>query len=346
MNCPRCGTANDAYETRCTRCGDRFGGSLYPSRTLGRPPVESRGAWPGNSESPRFSAVVTNAVVVPSTPTLSAEIASSLVSGASTARQLDHLVDPTHSTVEKPSVLEQQPPRLTLASPAPQPSLFAPGELNTPRPLLRIEPRGSVPPTVAPPRRKPARRRTKSDVLPFAQGTLEFLTPTAPPTRQLRTNVDAYVKCDQPIAPMKLRIAAAAVDAAYTALATVPLLGATGGYLLYKGIPLPADPLVTIAGALAVWCLVAVAYQAIFAFIKADSPGHQRLDLRILSFDGSEPTAAQRWKRLLGAGVSLASVGAGFVWAFFDEERLSWHDQISETFSTPRSSLDSNFRRQ
>ena len=61
--------------------------------------------------------------------------------------------------------------------------------------------------------------------------------------------------------------------------------------------------------------------------------------------DGSAPSTWQRWKRLFAALVSLAAGGAGFLWVLFDEERLGWHDQVSGTFPTPSTQIESSFRR-
>lgn len=356
MNCPRCGTGNNAYETRCTRCGARFaGGTRHPYLPFGEETAAPGGVWSGPGSGPRpflvnpearFSAVVTNAVVVPPPPTLSSEMTGGLTSSASTARQLHHPPELEQAPAPRPAIREKERPKLTLAPPSAQPSLFPPGELSGPPAELRVETRGAAQHAVSPPRRKPARKRAKSDVLPFAQGTLEFLTPMAPPARQLRTKVDASVRCEQPIAPPMRRVAAASVDAAYSGLGAALLIGAVMGCLRYFEVPLPANPVVSVLGAVAVWCAVAVAYQAVFAFMDVDSPGHGKLDLQVMSFDGSLPTPTQRWKRVLGACVSLAAGGAGFLWAVFDEERLSWHDHISETFSTPKSGLDSSFHRQ
>lgn len=375
MNCPHCGTGNSAFETRCTRCGARFsGGPSRPGVNTGvwserpgagsRPQViaQSQGpqaGWGRAQSGPRpflvnseasFSSVVTNAVVVPPMATPSADLAAALTSTASTARQLDVAPEQHRSAESNPAnapTVESSPrARLTLAPAAPQQNLFQPGDWSSRPAALRVETQDDSVLAVAPARRKPMRKRAKSDGVPFSQGTLEFLTPTTPPTRQLRTKVDASVRCEQPIASAKLRMAAATVDALYTLVAATVLISVVVVALRKMGVDLPLSNMVRLGGFAAAWGSMAIAYHCLFAFLGADTPGHCKLELRVVSFDGSFPTPVQRWKRLLGSMVSLAAAGAGFLWAIFDEEQLGWQDHISETFSTLRSSLDSSFHRQ
>ena len=41
----------------------------------------------------------------------------------------------------------------------------------------------------------------------------------------------------------------------------------------------------------------------------------------------------RRTRRNLGAMLlSLAPLGLGYLWAFFDEDRLGWHDRISRMY--------------
>ncbi len=182
-------------------------------------------------------------------------------------------------------------------------------------------------------------------MLPFAQGTLDFLTPTAPPARQLRTKVDASITCDQHGASPMHRFAGMMVDGAYTLIlaAAVAVLFIAG--LRYLGIALPASTQVLQLGLAGIWAVVVLAYQTLFTFMNQETPGYRALHLRILNLDGSLPGKEQRWKRLLASFASIAACGAGFLWALFDEEQLAWHDHISGTFPAPSSAITSNFRR-
>ena len=77
-------------------------------------------------------------------------------------------------------------------------------------------------------------------------------------------------------------------------------------------------------------------YRLVYCFAEADSFGLQFSRLKLLNFDGQEPTRRQRFTRIGGGVVSLISAGMGLFWTAVDEERLSWHDHISQTFPTPR----------
>jgi uncharacterized RDD family membrane protein YckC len=57
--------------------------------------------------------------------------------------------------------------------------------------------------------------------------------------------------------------------------------------------------------------------------------------LRLLNFDGRPPTREQRMLRLGASFLSVLSAGLGLLWALVDEESLTWHDHISQTFPTP-----------
>jgi uncharacterized RDD family membrane protein YckC len=299
----------------------------------------------------RFSAVVANTVVVPPVTQAGADHPTGLASTASTARQLHYpSADPaTAPQEEAPRTVER--PALRIAPPSPQPSLFQPGELPSASVELKIHSpqtgadEGLFPPGSAPSRRKPARRRAKADMLPFAQGTLDFLTPTAPPTRQLRTKVDASIICDQNGASPLHRFAGMMADVGFTLILAAGICAVSWAALHQLGIGMPTSNQVVLAGLASIWAIVVLSYQALFTSNNQETPGYRALRLRTLNLDGSLPSKAQRWKRMLASLASIAACGAGFLWAFFDEEQLAWHDHISGTFAAPESAITSNFRR-
>lgn len=53
--------------------------------------------------------------------------------------------------------------------------------------------------------------------------------------------------------------------------------------------------------------------------------------LRLRAVDGGMPAWSQLALRYVVAGVSLACVGLGFLWALFDARRRTWHDLASGT---------------
>ncbi|MCW5966664.1 MAG: RDD family protein, partial [Bryobacterales bacterium] len=301
MTCPRCGTANSVFETRCTRCGVAFGASaargnarLLPERPSAHLGSISADVLPPGGARPflvnpqaRFSAVVANAVVVPPVTQAGADHPSGLVSAASTARRLDYHDASSPSATPHKTQAPAERPQLLASPPVAQPSLFLPGELPSRPPALRVHAPGtpSVPEQVFAggprPRRKPGRKRAKSDMLPFAQGTLEFLTPTAPPTRQLRTQVDATILCDQHGAAPMHRFAGALVDFALTLIASAAIAALCWLSLRQLGIALPENAQTIYWGLGAIWGLVVLSYQGLFTMMNAETPGYRALHLRV-----------------------------------------------------------------
>ncbi len=53
--------------------------------------------------------------------------------------------------------------------------------------------------------------------------------------------------------------------------------------------------------------------------------------LRVVSMEGGAPTRAATWRRYAVATLSLLAAGAGFWWAWFDRDRLTWHDRAGGT---------------
>ena len=53
--------------------------------------------------------------------------------------------------------------------------------------------------------------------------------------------------------------------------------------------------------------------------------------LRVVSADGPAPAWSALWRRYAVATLSLAAGGLGFWWAWFDRDRLTWHDRAAGT---------------
>jgi hypothetical protein len=68
------------------------------------------------------------------------------------------------------------------------------------------------------------------------------------------------------------------------------------------------------------------------------------MHLSVVTFDGERPEGKHWLLRLLGSVLSHCTA-LGMLWIFADEESLTWQDQISGTFPTPRESNTQVFRR-
>ena len=78
--------------------------------------------------------------------------------------------------------------------------------------------------------------------------------------------------------------------------------------------------------------LFAVVYFGAFTALRHATPGLLALGIEVRNLDGEPPSPSQSFWRALGYLVSGGSLLLGFVWSLVDEERLTWHDRISETF--------------
>lgn len=129
------------------------------------------------------------------------------------------------------------------------------------------------------------------------------------------------------LAPIELRLMAAAVDFALTlCLAAAGVWGLAGH--LHHAIPLKTAE----TGGLLAFIVIAAAYQASFLLSTLTTPGMMYAGIALCTFDDEYPTRAQLRGRLGALLVSLLPVGLGMAWAFFDEDRLSWHDRLSGTY--------------
>ena len=211
------------------------------------------------------------------------------------------------------------PPRETTPSgsgAAIQASLFGPQAVPRPR---------EIPAPRAEKRVQPAPRAPRKAAAPGQQQSLDLLPPTVG-TR----SPDAVVQCSARVAPLVLRMVAAAVDAAVVLTALGLFLGA----LSFGGVDIVLKDQVSLGiyGAAAV--LIALLYKGFFVLANGDSVGARTLRIRVVNFDGHRPTARQRAYRFAGGCLGLMAATLGMLWALVDEESLTWHDHISKTFPT------------
>ncbi len=73
-------------------------------------------------------------------------------------------------------------------------------------------------------------------------------------------------------------------------------------------------------------------YQALFLTLAKATPGMMYAEISLCTFEDEMPTAAQLRGRLFALLLSLLPVGLGVVWAVFDDDNLSWHDRLSQTY--------------
>ena len=245
--------------------------------------------------------------------------------GYSGANALAPAVMMTDDTAEFPPVRK--------AAPA-QPTLFANSVQVSPNviPFDKRE-RQATPrpaPAVAAPQPRTGARRPSTPPSD-AQGTLDFIPASPSKGRKLKTDVDAQVFCDQPVATPTHRLVASAIDGVIILFGFVLLVtlfevlgGSFGaGKALWIGLG-------------AVFALVSMLYGLIWAIAGRETAGMRFTDLQLITFDGFQVDPRSRALRFASTWLSFCSGGLGLLWAVADEENLTWHDHISKTFPTIR----------
>jgi uncharacterized RDD family membrane protein YckC len=141
---------------------------------------------------------------------------------------------------------------------------------------------------------------------------------------------EAVILCDAPVALPAHRLMAAAVDASMIAISLGLFLGVfyfSGGHIAFTKQ--------TLALYAAIIGIVGLLYRMLWSLGNGETPGMRFAGLRLVNFDGHLPGREQRGIRQAAYLLSLLSAGVGLLWAFVDEENLTWHDHISKTFPTP-----------
>ena len=73
-------------------------------------------------------------------------------------------------------------------------------------------------------------------------------------------------------------------------------------------------------------------YQWLFFTFADGTPGMRYARIALCTFDDENPTRRAMQMRIAALFLSAAPVCLGFLWAFFDEDSLGWHDRISRTY--------------
>jgi len=214
-----------------------------------------------------------------------------------------------------------------------QPTLFAnpgPNVIPFDRRERKTLPRSAAP---QPPQGTPPRvsARKFADPSRDLQGTLDFVPASPMKGRTLKTNVEAQVFCDQPVATPTHRMVASAIDGVIILfgfgflVALFEVLGGRfgSGKTLWIGLAMALG-------------LVSMLYGLIWAIAGRETAGMRLTDLQLITFDGFQVDPRSRALRFASTWLSFCSGGLGILWAVADEENLTWHDHISKTFPTIR----------
>jgi uncharacterized RDD family membrane protein YckC len=241
------------------------------------------------------------------------------VQHTATAPRLDDGHAPADPTLPPgPQLVTELPKAAPQSDYAFQASLFGPVEVARPD-----KPAANRPATPLAPQRARKHGLARQQKLDFSV--------TAEGARSLDSSIEASLFCKAPVAIPAHRTVAAAFDFAIIA-------SAAGVFLLtsyFAGHTFVLTKF-TLPFYAAVVLFISLFYRLMFCLGDADTLGVHWAGLRVLNFDGRRPTRRQRLNRTFGALVSVLAIGIGFVWALFDEEHLTWHDYMSDTFPSPR----------
>ncbi len=136
--------------------------------------------------------------------------------------------------------------------------------------------------------------------------------------------------CDSAVAPAGMRLTATLVDAA---VSLAGILIALAPVALFTNVMGFDKTSLLLSGGAAL--LVFAGYRLLWIAGGRDSIGMSAAHLRLVDFHGRPPARRLRYLRLVGSILSVLAAGLGVVWALFDEDGLTWHDHISDSFPTP-----------
>ncbi len=130
-----------------------------------------------------------------------------------------------------------------------------------------------------------------------------------------------------PVAGLDRRFVAGIIDGAVLGLGCA--LFATIFWLAAGGV---SDTLLNWIMGISLLAFFTAAYFVTFTALSDGTPGLISQGLEVRNLNGEALTRRQALWRGLGYLVSAGSFLLGFAWALVDEERLTWHDRISDTF--------------
>lgn len=138
---------------------------------------------------------------------------------------------------------------------------------------------------------------------------------------------------DMPLhtSPLGQRAWAASTDA----VAVGAALAIFGYIFLRFNSSLPPLRMTFAVGAV-LFALLWFAYQYALLTYSGTTPGLRLARLHLAHFDGQPVSRSLRRWRVLATLLSFVSLGLGYVWCFFDEDQLSWHDRITKTHLAPK----------
>jgi len=119
----------------------------------------------------------------------------------------------------------------------------------------------------------------------------------------------------------------------YDLLLVIALVGIVNGIALAIYVKALGSPEHVLPTAIAQLLSVASVFGffAVFWLKSGQTLGMQAWRIKLVAFDGTKPTLTQALLRCLGACVSIACLGIGYLWCLVDKQNRYWHDYLSST---------------
>jgi uncharacterized RDD family membrane protein YckC len=128
-------------------------------------------------------------------------------------------------------------------------------------------------------------------------------------------------------APLEDRLMAAVFDVALVLMAFVLFILVFAACTAHP--PVGKSALVCASLALAG---LFVLYQYLFFKFGEGTPGMRYAKIALCTFEDENPTRLAMRRRIAFLLLSAAPLGLGLAWAFFDEDRLAWHDRLTRMY--------------
>jgi uncharacterized RDD family membrane protein YckC len=227
-------------------------------------------------------------------------------------------------------VINQEPPKV-IRFPRPQAASIPTVEVRldelppaepspvTPR-IFEVEPEAAVElgPSAPSPVRPAATVSQQLNLLPsFADIRLE------PEEMRIETDLEIIPRP----AALAQRVVSGLVDAGLVVIAT--------GTCVFTFLKLAEEtpqsrmaPLCALVAGAIFWLL----FEYMFLVYRRATPGMLVAQLELCTFTGEPTSMFNRQCRAWASTLSALSLGLGYAWALVDEDRLGWHDRISQTY--------------
>lgn len=128
-------------------------------------------------------------------------------------------------------------------------------------------------------------------------------------------------------ASIKRRVVSLGVDAALVA-ASVGAFAVTA-HKVAGALPAGMDAALTATLALAVFWVI---YQMLFFTLSNQTPGMRMARIGLCTLSDDNPTRPAMRRRVLAQWIAILPFGIGMLWALLDDDRLGWHDRISQMY--------------